>query len=269
MRIEQTTRPGQKSTTIGPQIAADRPEKKNRRGALPEFKIHLSCRLNPALVDEPSIIGYGSFATLRRQAADALRRARKLPVGPHRNDLRQLAIGLRWLEKQRLRAAVRRPTGHERFAKLGRLSCGTLFSTSGFRASIYRAAMREALFRSMSGVRLLLAPRKPLMVAAWSVDSPVHAVPRSNDGPFKQNAKTIPSAMAFYSAHWLSLHSAITRTISVSIMFRGSPQRHPSQRHKLQGRHRLRSSAADEDAAANTVDISVPQRVRPIRVNGQ
>jgi hypothetical protein len=35
---------------------------------------------------------------LRRQAADALRRARKLPVGPARNDLRQLAIGLRWLD---------------------------------------------------------------------------------------------------------------------------------------------------------------------------
>jgi hypothetical protein len=40
---------------------------------------------------------------LRRQAADALRRARTLPVGPDRNDLRQLAIGLRFLEKQRLK----------------------------------------------------------------------------------------------------------------------------------------------------------------------
>jgi hypothetical protein len=37
---------------------------------------------------------------LRRHAADALRRARKLPVGHDRNDLRQLAIGLRWLEKR-------------------------------------------------------------------------------------------------------------------------------------------------------------------------
>jgi len=37
---------------------------------------------------------------LRRQAADALRRARKLPVGHARNDLRQLALGLRWLEKR-------------------------------------------------------------------------------------------------------------------------------------------------------------------------
>jgi hypothetical protein len=37
---------------------------------------------------------------IRRQAADALRRARKLPVGHARNDLRQLALGLRWLEKR-------------------------------------------------------------------------------------------------------------------------------------------------------------------------
>jgi hypothetical protein len=37
---------------------------------------------------------------LRRQAADVLKRARRLPVGPHRNDLRQLAIGLLWLERR-------------------------------------------------------------------------------------------------------------------------------------------------------------------------
>jgi hypothetical protein len=37
---------------------------------------------------------------LRRHAADALRRARKLPVGRARNDLRQLAIGLLWLDRR-------------------------------------------------------------------------------------------------------------------------------------------------------------------------
>ena len=37
---------------------------------------------------------------LRLQAVDVLRRARKLPVGPTRNDLRQLAIGLRWLAER-------------------------------------------------------------------------------------------------------------------------------------------------------------------------
>jgi len=46
-------------------------------------------------------------APIRKQVTDALRRARKLPVGPHRNDLRQLAIGLRGLEKQRLKATMR------------------------------------------------------------------------------------------------------------------------------------------------------------------
>jgi hypothetical protein len=47
-----------------------------------------------------------SPSPLRRHAADALRRARKLPVGPHRNDLRQLAIGLLWLDKNSGKPAV-------------------------------------------------------------------------------------------------------------------------------------------------------------------
>jgi hypothetical protein len=38
-------------------------------------------------------------SALEQQAADALRRARKLPVGAHRNDLRQLAVGLLWLHR--------------------------------------------------------------------------------------------------------------------------------------------------------------------------
>jgi hypothetical protein len=45
-------------------------------------------------------------APIRRQAADALRRARKLPIGHARNDLRQLALGLRWLEKRGFVAVV-------------------------------------------------------------------------------------------------------------------------------------------------------------------
>jgi hypothetical protein len=47
---------------------------------------------------------YGS--PLRRHAADALRRARELPIGHDRNDLRQLAMGLLWLEKKGLPATV-------------------------------------------------------------------------------------------------------------------------------------------------------------------
>jgi len=43
---------------------------------------------------------------LRRLAAGALVRARKLPVGHDRNDLRQLAMGLLWLEKKNLQATV-------------------------------------------------------------------------------------------------------------------------------------------------------------------
>ena len=41
---------------------------------------------------------------LRRHAADALRRARKLPVGHARNDLRQLAMGLLWLDARGFRS---------------------------------------------------------------------------------------------------------------------------------------------------------------------
>jgi hypothetical protein len=45
-------------------------------------------------------------APLELQAADALRRARRLPVGAERNDLRQLAIGLLWLHRRGMEALV-------------------------------------------------------------------------------------------------------------------------------------------------------------------
>ena len=43
---------------------------------------------------------------LELQAADALRRARRLPVGAERNDLRQLATGLLWLHRRGMEALV-------------------------------------------------------------------------------------------------------------------------------------------------------------------
>jgi hypothetical protein len=54
------------------------------------------------------------ISPLRRQAADVLRRARQLPVGHARNDLRQLAVGLLWLEK---RGFVAVPEDREAFAR--------------------------------------------------------------------------------------------------------------------------------------------------------
>jgi hypothetical protein len=58
-----------------------------------------------------------SVSPLRKQAAEALRRARKLPIGSDRNDLRQLAIGLLWLEKKGLQAKVmERATAASTFA---------------------------------------------------------------------------------------------------------------------------------------------------------
>jgi hypothetical protein len=43
---------------------------------------------------------------LERQVAEVLRRARRLPVGPERNDLRQLAVGLLWLHRRGMDAAL-------------------------------------------------------------------------------------------------------------------------------------------------------------------
>jgi hypothetical protein len=50
---------------------------------------------------------------LRRQIAETLRRARKLPPGPHRNDLRQLASGLQLLHRTNL---VSKPQNRAAFA---------------------------------------------------------------------------------------------------------------------------------------------------------
>ena len=47
------------------------------------------------------------LSSLEKQAADALRRARRLPVGPSRNDLRQLAMGLLWLHRNGMQALER------------------------------------------------------------------------------------------------------------------------------------------------------------------
>jgi hypothetical protein len=37
-----------------------------------------------------------------RLAAETLRKARELPVGPERNELRQVALGLKWMAKRNL-----------------------------------------------------------------------------------------------------------------------------------------------------------------------
>jgi hypothetical protein len=49
-----------------------------------------------------------TLSVLEGQAADALRRARRLPVGPARNDLRQLAKELLWLDRNGMDALVER-----------------------------------------------------------------------------------------------------------------------------------------------------------------
>jgi hypothetical protein len=49
-----------------------------------------------------------NLSALEAQAAAALRRARCLPVGAERNDLRQLAMGLLWLHRNGMEALVKR-----------------------------------------------------------------------------------------------------------------------------------------------------------------
>jgi hypothetical protein len=69
--------------------------------------------LNPGKAQDRSNMGAAmkqpkgvAISVIRRHAADALRRARKLPIGQARNELRQLAICLLWLEKKGMTARV-------------------------------------------------------------------------------------------------------------------------------------------------------------------
>jgi hypothetical protein len=48
------------------------------------------------------------LSALEEQAADAFRRARRLPIGADRNDLRQLAMGLLWLHRNGMDALMKR-----------------------------------------------------------------------------------------------------------------------------------------------------------------
>ena len=47
------------------------------------------------------------LSALEKQAADALLRARRLPIGADRNDLRQLARGLLWLHRNGMDALMK------------------------------------------------------------------------------------------------------------------------------------------------------------------
>jgi hypothetical protein len=46
------------------------------------------------------------LSALEQHAADVLRRARRLPIGAERNDLRQLAMGLLWLHRKGMDALM-------------------------------------------------------------------------------------------------------------------------------------------------------------------
>jgi hypothetical protein len=63
------------------------------------------------------------LSALEKQATDVLRRARRLPVGAARNDLRQLAMGLLCLHRNGMDALIKQrptsqlPSSGERFGQ--------------------------------------------------------------------------------------------------------------------------------------------------------
>ena len=64
------------------------------------------------------LIPFDTSVALRLKAVDTARRARALPVGPERNELRQLALAYKALSENEAwlsgaRAARRRPIGDE------------------------------------------------------------------------------------------------------------------------------------------------------------
>jgi hypothetical protein len=88
-------------------IRARKPAK-SRIGQIYRFSELIVALSSTVGVSHETPLGYKALA-LSRQAAVALRQARKLPVGHARNDLRQLAVGLLWLEKRNLEATLREP----------------------------------------------------------------------------------------------------------------------------------------------------------------
>jgi hypothetical protein len=57
------------------------------------------------------------LSSLEQQAADALRRARMLPIGAERNDLRQLAMGLLWLHRNGMDALIKQRSAQTQMLK--------------------------------------------------------------------------------------------------------------------------------------------------------
>jgi hypothetical protein len=62
---------------------------------------------------------------LLENAAEALRSARNLPIGPERNELRQLAKGLRWMAARAMTAKVESVSEY-----LGRVKNGQIINST-------------------------------------------------------------------------------------------------------------------------------------------
>jgi hypothetical protein len=98
-----STRQGNRSPEFNPSaISIARDETANPVSY--KILIHVIARdrqLRKALIETGRVedIVNRERSPLECQAADVLRRARRLPIGPDRNDLRHLALGLRWLHR--------------------------------------------------------------------------------------------------------------------------------------------------------------------------
>jgi hypothetical protein len=61
------------------------------------------CETRSGLRPSPSSVRSLDQVNLLQKAAEALRLARRLPVGAERNELRQVALGLRWMAIRELK----------------------------------------------------------------------------------------------------------------------------------------------------------------------
>ncbi len=112
------------------------------------------------------------YSPLERQVADVLRRARRLPIGPDRNDLRQLAVGLLWLHRKGVDASLMEaaPDGQDE----------TRFRSRRFLSGVKpNGALHQVDFRRLHDASSMMACSKLTNRAAEQIARPRSARYRS------------------------------------------------------------------------------------------
>ena len=93
------------------------------------------------------------LSALEKQAADALRRARRLPIGADRNDLRQLAMGLLWLHRNGMAALMKRRLDN---------AAGVAASIAGYGRETHPAAEEPQSGQHSKDASMELSVRRPV-----------------------------------------------------------------------------------------------------------